>query len=262
MKATVYTISSARPRRYMVRRKSGFTLIELVVVIGVIASAMALAIPSMMAMFSSGADKQAYNLLAAQMTVARAVAIENGTYAGVHVQMDNNTDQYKQDCYSMVMVMNENSGKFEAADGFFPEPMPGKMAFGQVNSRFASGSTYTAGAFDDGTELTDFTTFTIVFSSDGKLAKQISHGGDIIDVKFKTSEAVFSGTGKKKIWNSDAADYDPDGGTTGEQGATVITMFNYTEFIGEDEADRADYLDDYGQFLPTNYYTGQLFQRR
>ncbi len=238
----------------------GFTLIELIVVISVIGAAMALAVPSMMALFSSGADKQAYNLLTAQMTAARAVAIENGEYAGVHVQMSSETDPYDRNCYSTVVEKVSTSDSFTPAANFYPEAMPGKMAFGQINSRFVSGSSYISGQFD-GSSLDDFTTFTIVFASDGRLTRQVlkSSTGGMIDIQFASS-ALFSGT--TQVWNLTTANADTDGGGTGEQGANAATMFKYTDLLSKTSAQRTEYLNDYGQFLPVNYYTGQLFQRR
>lgn len=258
MKTNNRTISSASLRCREGRRRTGFTLIELIVVISVIGAAIALAVPSMMTLFSSGADKQAYNLLSSQMTVARAVAIENGAYAGVHVQMSPESQLRDRNCYSMVMVKAQNSETFSAASNFYPEVIPGKMAFGQINSRFVSGGSYTSTAFSDSL-LNDFTSFTIVFASDGRMTKQVLHDGEMIDVRFASSAAF---TGTTQVWDLTTANADTDGGGAGEQCTNAVTMFKYTDLIGKTSAERATYLNDYGQFLPANYYTGQLFQRR
>ena len=225
------------------------------VVIGVIVAAAAIALPSFISIFTSGADKQAHNLLSAQLAAARALAIENSTYAAVHVQLNDGVEddggtpipQESQVCYSALFILNNDTGWFELAPNFFPRAMPGMTAFGKLNDTYVDGT----GNYKNMGDVTGFTTFTIVFSPDGSVVKQVNNA----DITFETGEengSIFHLDDPRQLW-------EPPGV---KPGATAVTLFNYAEFIGRAAAVRADYLNLNGQFIPINVYTGGLFKRR
>ena len=86
-----------------------FTLIELVIVMSIIVLVAGIALPTIGTLLTSGGDAQAYNLLAGQLTIARALAVQKGTYVGVHVQMSDRLDSAGQ-CYSAVVELDRAGG--------------------------------------------------------------------------------------------------------------------------------------------------------
>lgn len=236
------------------QRRSGFTLVELMVVIALISVATALALPSIMHLFNSGADAQAYNLVGAQLTAARAIAIRNHTYAGVHVQLGDARDASNNPiwpkltgtCFSAIVVRDRKSGLFRVQGQ--PQKVPGSYAFGKIDSATVSGSSYSA------TDPVAFCNFTVVFTPGGDLAKRVDNG----QVQFDSNEPIFhtdpnatNVTGQSKLWELPAA----------AEGVLALTMFNYTEYILLSGSNRTNYLNSYAQFLPVNAHTGQIYRK-
>ncbi len=244
MTTATWTTPRAGARRQ--GRRGGFTLAELIIVISIIVLVAGIALPGIVSIFTAGADAQAYNAFAGQLSAARAMAIQSGTYAGVHVQLGDGTGDpdLAKTCYSVVVAYDAGAAKFQKADGYDPVRMPGTMAFGELSSTFINGSNYQG--LDN---LPDFTTFTVVFSPQGTLVEQV----DGNNVSFDSSSPLFSGT--SKLWEHATAE--------GEPGVTAMTMFDYFELSARTTAaDRATYLNEYGQFLPIGRYTGQPLRLR
>ncbi len=72
-------------------RARGFTLIEMLVVLAIIALLLGASLPSIRVLFTSGADADAYNLLTAQLRAARGLAIQQQTHAAVHIRLYDDT---------------------------------------------------------------------------------------------------------------------------------------------------------------------------
>ncbi len=237
------------------RNRRGFTLIELIVVITIIVLAASIALPTAINLFSAGADSQAYNIIAAQLARARAIAIRDNTYAGLHIQKSDNPDMELDAFYSAVVTYNSSAANFDLADGTKPRKLPGSIAFGQLNdsgsTAFVSGGTYQTNVSSN---MDNFTTFTIVFGPSGQVVTNVAGGG----VTFADNNLFIAtasgppGSGATELWTNPGS----------EAGVTAITMFDYTELVGRStDATRRDYLNEAGQFLPINVYTGQLFPR-
>ncbi len=256
--------SDAKPNRKLEignwKLKPAFTLVELMVVITLIVLISAIALPSVIKLFSTGTDTQATNMLAAQLSYARAIAIQNNTYAGVHVQMADaknsagtallNPD-LEETCFSAIVMYNQSNGYFELTQGTKPRRIPGSIAFGQLTGTFVNNSGNYQNLTD--TNLPVFTTFTIVFSPSGQVVTNVN-GGNVL---FHDTATGLFNNADPAIWDLANA-----GGAAGEPAATAVTMFDYTELAGRDAADRDNYLNEAGQFLPINVYTGQLFPRK
>ena len=240
----------------------GFTLVELLVTITVISLLVGISLPSMMALFDAGADKQACNIMAAQLMNARAEAIRNMTYAGVHVQLaDHNApgnSALENVCFTAVVWDDPDTPEdnmLTLMPGCSPQRMPRHIALGRIDSAYVTPGGDYKGLGGDG--LKGFTTFTILFSPNGKVATQVE-GQNLRFVASGEKGLLFSGGGK--LWDHSRA----EGGTgTGLPGATALTIFNIEKFVfASDASDRAEYLDINGMFLPINLHTGRLLPRK
>jgi prepilin-type N-terminal cleavage/methylation domain-containing protein len=227
----------------------GFTLMELLVVIGVIALVATAAVPSIWHIFSAGSAAQAYNMMAAQLTAARAEAVQSEKFAGVHVQFaDSTRTDIKNACFTGVVRYSGGAeGSFGGVGGYLPRRIPGSMAFGELPRPAAdvNGEINTRSNFDN------FTSFTVVFSPAGAAVRQTPRTDGA--VFFDAGNALFSGA--TKLWNSDVANVSGNG----EGPATAMTLFDYAEM--EKSGDRGGYLGTYSEYLPVNVHTGQLFPR-
>jgi len=248
------------------RRRPGFTLMEMMVVIGLIALMATMALPSIIAMFNSGADAQAYNLISAQLTAARALAIEKSSYAGVHVQIaDPDIDpDYRpglktEVCYSALVLYHPTDRKFRVHSE--PRRTPGAMAYGKVtDGDGASVGTGAGGFTGDAKDVEKFTCFTVVFSPSGAAVRRVE-GQNIIfhpdDPIFKVQTVVATDiAGSRQLWDRALT-----GGNSGQQAVTALCLFDLAQYVPRSVGDRTTYLDENARYLPLNVHTGQLFPR-
>ena len=234
--------NSAIGRRGFRKGRRAFTIIELLVVISTIALVLTITMPGIIGLFTAGTDLQSRNVISGMLGAARSVAIENQSYAGVHVQIGINGK-----CWAVVMQYDNDPtsasyGKFVPVSGFKPRSMPGDMAFGGISSDYVSGGNYDPTVH---TDLDGFTTFNVIFSSDGSLTALVN--GNV--PQLETNVEIFNGTDKQKIW-------EPSGLALNEPGVRAITAFHYKEI--KVLPDKQGWLEKNGQFLCINPYTGKL----
>ncbi|MDP6546030.1 MAG: prepilin-type N-terminal cleavage/methylation domain-containing protein [Phycisphaerae bacterium] len=230
-------------------RRAGFTLIELAVALTIVLMIVTMVVPTIARMIESRASMEAFNLIAAQLSASRAEAIASDTYAGVHVQLDYQTDMAEKTAYSMIIAYDEANSVFKRPDLFMPQQLPGKTALGQLTSDFVTAAdpgTYYNLSTDDRIET--FCAFSVIFSPDGSIVTHVKGG----NVMFASNDPMFIGA-KTRLWNFEKANNKP--------GVTAFTMFDYLELLKRESAARINYLNENGQFLPVNMHTGQLFDR-
>jgi len=230
-------------------RAEAFTLVELLVVLFIIGLMATVVLPSIVGLFTAGSDAQAYNLLVGQLAAARMVAIQNRTYAGVHIQLaDANGGTYLKNltntCFSAIIWHDPNDSanpnRFILAEGYAPQKMPASMAFGGV-----AGGNYRP----DPNQLNLFTTLTFVFASNGQL-----EDGKTITFDNTTAGFANSTTSRAYLWNSSDAD-----NSACNSSVKAAVLFDYDKFLKA--TDKPTYLTNYGQLLAINLYTGTVLGR-
>jgi hypothetical protein len=220
-------------------------------------------IPTVSKMLSSRASMEAFNLVAAQLTAARAEAITSDTYAGIHVQLGAQDDM-KETAYSMIIGVSDtevlkDSPKFTRHGAFLPQELPGGTALGKLTADFIRDRTVDpndpADTDDSGeyyslsdARLNEFCAFSIVFSPDGSVVTRVKNS----NILFDANDPMFL-SGRSQLWNFALANNRP--------GISAFTMFDLKIMLKLSPGDRETYLNENGQFLPVNMHTGQLFDR-
>ncbi len=250
-------------RRRITALRAGFSLIELMVVIALIMLISGATLPSIITIFNAGAEAQAYNLLTAQLTAARALAIQEATYTAVHVQRADTSQLYLSHMtdafFSAVMIYDGASSQFNLAPGFIPRKLPGAAALGEIDAA-AAGYKSLAQA-----NLVDFTTLSIVFSPNGSVVRNV--GGN--DIQFDQNDPIFWNDNTQtplpetKLWDPDLANDDTNNANgPGEPGTTAVVVFDFPTLRAiPGAAARDNYLDQNARLVPVNIHTGQLFER-
>ncbi|HOD80233.1 MAG TPA: prepilin-type N-terminal cleavage/methylation domain-containing protein [Phycisphaerae bacterium] len=262
------------------RRGGGFTLMELLVVIGVIGLVATLAVPSIAAFMSGGAESQAVNYLSAICTAARTEALRAHNHVAVHIQMEASyiggswVTNLDGRCYVMVLGYDKTTGTFrgitqstETALGsswphrgaiFLPKPLPGGLAFGEYSSKYVDLANNKQDIINMNTldNVGDFTSLTILFTPSGAVGRNAPSTTSNVagKIKFSTSDSLFGGS--EPLWMSGTANYDG----TGEPGVSAVFLFKAAELAAApNNAGRNLYIQNNAQRLAINNHTGQLF---
>lgn len=277
------TTAATRRRRRPDGRRGAFTLLEMMVVVGLIAILAVMALPAVISMYNSGAEAQAYNLISAQIAASRARAITSSTYAGIHVQMADPTrdPQLRGVSYSGLIVYDAKEKYFDLVQGSTPSRVPGTMAVGyaslavpplaQASPGVSAGSldaTLTSGSssepFTGGSQgppggakevsLEKFTTFSVIFNPTGAVTRYAGNR----PIHFNPSSSAFTrGMGtfvSTRLWKDLDTNVSQD-----RFGVTALVMFDLVEY--EAASNRAQYLNENARILPLNIHTGQLYGR-
>lgn len=175
------------------KQKTAFSLVEMLVVIGIIAILVGLAVPAINAMQKSFNSTGAEGMISAALSTARTLAISNQQYAGVRFQKvysQNNSleaDQY------MIFIIYDSANErgwvcgFTAVAGYKPMKLPENVSVIDkiiLNRSLNADCDCTLSCVEKPLEdtdldntvinksITDTSTFSIVFSPAGKL---VSH---------------------------------------------------------------------------------------
>ena len=246
-------------------RPRGFTLVELLVTITLVAIVLGVTIPSVAKLFASGATAQASNMLTAQLSIARMLAITEGTYAGVHVQLSDRADS--EDCYLAVLwddPTTPDDHSLSLPKGQQPKKVPSGAAFADLAT--VNDAIDSPGMLDeDGLE--DLTTFTVLFDSTGVMVCYVRPTGSQtepqpISLADPDDSEIFVADGAgpidvddpeapeaKKLWER------PED----EKGATAVVPIEFAKLKSRSGTDaRADYLEDSRSArIILNFCTGQ-----
>ena len=149
-------------------KQSGVTLTEMTVVVAMVALLVAFGMPAVRTLFDSLASSGgARAMISATLASARAMAAKEHEYVGVRFQnrysKDGKGGQY------MVFIVHDFdktglANGFRAVEGVEPIKLPDALGVTEVIDHKLGDS-----AIDDANEVTDKTTFSIVFSSSGRL---------------------------------------------------------------------------------------------
>lgn len=254
-------------RKLKNRMRAGFTLAELLVVVGIIVVSLSIVLPTVRALFSAGAETQAIASMSAALGAARGLAIEHSAYTLVHhqpsVEFKDNKWYVDRKCYAGVFkyVGTSAAGGFEPAAGYRPWQMPKDIGFGQVTPGYIIIETdmaddYDNDALDGDRELLDFCTFNVVFAPNGSLTESV-HGKvpQFVTANVPLFDPPEDAEGRK-LWDQKLWESDPDQVTINEKGIGTMTVFNHERL--KLVSDRAAELNQNGRFLIVNPYTGQL----
>lgn len=230
--------------------RRAFTFIELMVVIALIVIVATIALPSFLKLFSSGADAQAYNMMSAQLSVARADAVVEGKYYLMHTGIGNVNESAnlpKYTAYMAILVGKEDTNgniEFELAPGRRPRNIPGNYAFGGISSDSMSGDNFTVGS--DDADLLKFTRFSILFGPNGEVLK--SPASSATAGKIVMNDSNLFGTPNSsnvRIWPS----------APSEAGLSAMALFHYPSARAN-----SSHINEEAEFMAINTYTGKFFE--
>ena len=157
------------------KRKSGLTVVELLVVIGIIAVVVAISLPAFNAMQKSFDSTGAEGMISAALSTARTLAISRQQYVGVRFQKEYSTQSILDTDQYMIFVIYKESKEmgnlgdaFHAINGYKPMKLPSNI--GVLDMKLGNSADIASdGQINEDMELRDTTAFSIVFSPAGKL---------------------------------------------------------------------------------------------
>ena len=232
--------------------RGGFTLVELLVVMGVIVMLLVLALPNIRVLLTSSSLDQAQAVMGGCLGATRAIALERQAYALLHVQprlverLPDNT-LVTEEFWLVTMVLDSQTGEFNTVEGYRPTRLPRDVGAGEVNSDFVTAGQYDGTLLDEDREWDDFTAFNVIYGPDGTLVTEVN--GDPPSMDF--ASPVFGGDLNPQLWDHDVA-------LINETGTRAMTFFNYKELKIISGPARAAVLNESGQFIVINPYTGRL----
>jgi len=265
------------------KRKSGLTVVELLVVIGIIAVVVAISLPAFNAMQKSFDSTGAEGMISAALSTARTLAISRQQYVGVRFQTSYDpADVLDEEQYMIFVIYDADKTDwvcgFRAIEGYKPMKLPSNI--GVIDKLLRStreektcndNSPYTEkdlASFDNvyNADIVDTTTFSIVFSPAGKLV--------IHEVRCRNKDKALNDSSTDTVFNTKnnivadpptgmfVEDYKTDGDGLGVERSRKQFYIYDREKLRKitDNSDRWDYI----YYLPALYinpYTGGIIEK-
>jgi type II secretory pathway pseudopilin PulG len=279
-------------------KQHGLTLMEMTVVIATIVLLVSLALPAVRAFFNSFESQgSTMSMISAALATGRSIAAKNQRYAGIRFQKADGTPNPLEAPQYMIFIMHDPDMMaygFRAVPGLKPIKLPDSTTVSDLTvvtkRNIVNPTNSTEVRLDDTTlsdtqrdnfidedrELTDTTTFSIIFSPSGKLAihgVRVRNKDGYPDTAANTSEStddVFNkkaqvdvgiGTFYQDDYFSPAGSSYPDLGLGPEQSRSSFVVYDREEFIRAYKKSRAwsDYLVKLAdQAIYISPYTGTI----
>ena len=257
-----------------VNLRPAFSLVELLVVLVIVASLVALSIPAINAMQKSFGSTGAEGMIGTALSTARTLAIKNGHYAGVRFQKAYDAKGPLEANQYMIFVFNDefkNMGNinegFRVFEGYKPIKLPENMGIMDM-SKITKDSDISSDPC-----IIDATAFSIIFSSDGKLVIHDVRTRNK-DGKYQPSAIIGAGSSDDKVFNSEhniivnntgqfVQDDYPSLGLDKEQSRNRFVIYDCEKFSRLDVNKRYTiYLKDLKEkfAMYINAYTGEIIK--
>jgi len=190
------------------KKQSGLTIIELLVVVGIIAAMAVISIPAIRAMQNSFDSTGTTSMISAALSTARTLAISRQQYVGVRFQSAGDmNDVLNADQYMIFIIYDKDQTGwvcgFMAVEGYKPMKLPENIGVIDKTVRtphnatvIDCGGSYTENSltnFNTNVDIVDTTTFSIVFSPAGKLV--------IHEVRCRNKDKATDGSSTDAIFN-------------------------------------------------------------
>lgn len=265
--------------------EAGFTLIEMLVVVGIIAIMVSLVMPAGSSMIQSHRKSSAKNLIKTSLAQAQAYAAKERKYAGIRFQLDASGRQYLILVEAKRIVISNGSvipgawdfydlmDLYVPVDNVQPTAMPtGTVVLNASELDFD----IDANTEVEDWELEDATTFCVIFSPSGQLVKKPAQCGPRVDptvtqleylVYANLDDTIFVGTeimppreGLPLSGDLICLNNSP---RSVKYSQTGLLLFQLKELEEMSPIERYDYIMDslVSKALMINVYTGKLIEQ-
>jgi prepilin-type N-terminal cleavage/methylation domain-containing protein len=266
-------------KKLKLTNRKAFSLVEMLVVVGIIAVLVGLTIPAINALQKSYDSTGADSMISAALATARTLAISNHNYVGVRFQKawKSTDDPNKADQYMIFIIYqlydssHNLSDWFHSIEGYKPIKLPANT--GVMDMKLGDTADITSdNQINETKELIDTTSFSIVFSPAGKLVisdVQICNVDCLRDIPSQpqiSSDVVFN---KKAQVQSGVAMFLQDDYHTSpndweldkEKSRNKFIIYDRQKFDMLATSQRySKYLKNL-QFIFINPYTGQIIEK-